>query len=132
VAGVNTIDITATDLAGNTSSAKRTVTYDNSTSKFTLAVTYPAQDITTRSSSLTLKGTVTDASSRVKVRITMGGKTYTPEVDDGAFHQRLTFTKAKLYAITVTATDAAGNSSTVNRNVIYRPASKDDDHHDDD
>jgi hypothetical protein len=128
VSGVNTIDITATDQAGNTTSAKRTVTYDNSSSKFTLAVTNPAQDITTQSSSLTLKGTVVDATSRVKVRVTMDGKTYTPEFDDGAFHQRLTFTKAKLYAITVTATDSAGNSSTVLRNVIYRPGSK---HHDD-
>jgi hypothetical protein len=129
VPGVNTIDITATDQAGNTTSAKRTVTYDNNSSKFTLAVTNPAQDITTRSSSLTLKGTVVDATSRVRIRITMDGKTYTPEFDDGAFHQRLTFTKAKLYAITVTATDNAGNSSTVNRNVIYRPSHND--HHDD-
>jgi hypothetical protein len=132
VSGVNTIDITATDLAGNTTSAKRTVTYENSTSTFTLAVTNPAQDITTRSSSLTLKGKVVDASSRVKVRITMNGKTYSPKVDDGVFKQRLTFTKAKLYAITVTATDNAGNSSTVTRNVIYRPASRDKDDDDDD
>jgi hypothetical protein len=122
VAGVNTIDITATDQAGNTSSAKRTVTYDNSTSTFTLAVTYPAQDITTRNSSLTLKGTVVDASSNVKVSITMEGKSYSPSVVNGEFQQRLNFNRAKLYAITVTATDDAGNSSTVNRNVIYSPS----------
>src|SRR5512133_679324 len=122
VAGVNTIDITATDQAGNTSSAKRTVTYDNSTSTFTLAVTYPAQDITTRNSSLTLKGTVVDAASNVKVVITMDGRTYSPAVVNGEFQQRLSFNKAKLYAISVTATDDAGNSSTVNRNVIYRPS----------
>jgi Glucodextranase, domain B len=135
VPGVNTIDITATDLAGNTSSAKRTVTYDNSNTSLTLAVTYPSQDITTRSSSLTLKGTVADASRNVNVGITMDGKNYTPQIDNGAFQQRLTFTRAKLYAITVTATDAAGNSSTVSRNVIYRPTGddnqNDDNHHDD-
>jgi len=132
VSGVNTIDIIATDLAGNTTSAKRTVTYDNSTSTFTLAVTSPAQDITTRSSSLTLKGTVVDASGKVRVRITMDGRSYSPRVINGVFKQRLIFTKAKLYAITVTATDETGSSSTVNRNVIYRPASKDRDDDDDD
>jgi len=130
-AGVNTIDIIATDLAGNTASAKRTVTYDNSTSQFTLAVTSPAQDITTRNSTLTLRGTVVDATSRVKVTVTMNGRTYTPYVYDGAFRQRLTFYRAGLYAITVTATDNSGNSSTVTRNVIYRPESRDDERDDD-
>jgi hypothetical protein len=135
VSGVNTIDITATDLAGNSANAKRTVTYDNSTSQFTLAVTSPVQDITTRNSTLTIRGTIVDATSRVNVTVTMNGRTYTPKVDDGAFRQRLTFTKAGLYAITVTATDASGNSSTVTRNVIYRPVSRDNhrnNEHDDD
>ncbi|OHB25365.1 MAG: hypothetical protein A2X79_06020 [Desulfuromonadaceae bacterium GWB2_53_15] len=136
-AGVNTIDITATDQAGNTSSAKRTVTYENSNSKFTLAVVYPAQDITTRSSSLTLKGTVVGASSRVAVRIAMDGRSYSPAVVNGAFQQRLNFYRAKRYSISVTAKDEAGNSSTVYRNVIYRPVRNDDDRddrddHDDD
>jgi len=130
-AGVNTIDITATDQAGNTTSAKRTVTYDNSTSTFTLAVTNPAQDITTRNRSLTLKGTVVDASSRVNVRITMDGRSYSPRVYNGVFQQRLNFYRAKTYAITVTARDEAGNVSTVYRNVIYRPVNNDDDDDDD-
>jgi len=131
VSGVNTIDIIATDLAGNIANAKRTVTYDNSTSQFTLAVTSPAQDITTRNSTLTIRGTVVDATSRVKVTVTMNGRTYTPSVYDGAFRQRLTFTRAGLYAITVTATDNSGNSSKVTRNVIYRPVSRDSDRDDD-
>jgi len=117
IAGVNTIEITATDLAGNSSSAKRTVTYDGGT--FTLAVIYPNQDITTRKSSIVVTGKVIDATSKVKVTINMNGRTYTPHVENGAFRQRLSFTRAKLYAITVTATDAAGNSSTVIRNVIF-------------
>jgi hypothetical protein len=117
VSGVNTIEITATDLAGNSSSAKRTVTYDGGT--FTLAVIYPNQDITTRKSSIVVTGKVIDATSKVKVTINMNGRTYTPQVEDGAFRQRLSFTRAKLYAITVTATDVAGNSSTVIRNVIF-------------
>jgi hypothetical protein len=128
--GVNTIDITAVDPTGNATNAKRTVTYENGNTSFTLAVTNPSQDITTKSASLTLKGKVVDASGNVKVSITMDGKSYSPKVKDGAFKQRLTFTKAKLYAITVTATDDAGNSSSVVRNVIYRPSN--DDHHDND
>jgi hypothetical protein len=61
----------------------------------------------------------------------MNGKTYTPRVIDGTFAQKLTFYKAKLYTITVTARDAAGNSSTVTRNVIYRQTERDDEHDDD-
>jgi len=119
VPGVNTITITATDLAGNTTSAKRTVTYDSG--NMTLAVTYPNQDITTSNSSLVLRGTIVDAVSNVTVEITMNGRTYTPQVVNGAFAQTLKFTRAQRYAITVTATNADGNSSSVSRNVIYRP-----------
>ena len=115
--GLNTIDLTATDLAGNTSSAKRTITYDNT--KPTLAVTLPAQDITTNQSTLTLQGTVSDTLSTVTVSITMDGQTFTPAVTNGAFQQQLTFATLKQYAIVVTATDQAGNVSTVQRNVIF-------------
>jgi surface antigen len=118
--GANTLNITATDLAGNSGNAKRTVTYDNT--KPTLAVSDPGQDITTDKNSLTLHGTVSDALSAVTISITMDGQTFTPAVTSGAFQQQLTFTTAKQYTITVTATDAASNSSTVQRNVIYQPA----------
>jgi uncharacterized protein YfaP (DUF2135 family) len=127
--GVNTIEITATDLAGNQTSAKRTVTYDGG--NFTLAVTYPNQDITTSKSSLVLTGKIVDATSKVRVTITVDGRKYTPRVAYGVFRQRLYFPRAKLYAITVKATDEAGNSSSVVRNVIYRN-SDDDEHEDDD
>lgn len=120
--GVNTIAVTATDLAGNTTGAKRTVTYDSG--KLTLAVTNPDQDITTNKSSLVLTGTIIDTSSNVSVSVTMNGQTYNPAVVNGTFQQQLTFTKPQLYAVTVTATDAAGNSSTVNRNVIFRRGGK--------
>jgi Glucodextranase, domain B len=93
------------------------VTYNGST--FTLAVTYPNQDITTSRSYIILTGKISGATSRVRVTVTMNGKTYRPVVDDGVFRQRLVFTKAKLYAITVKATDQAGDTSTVTRNVIY-------------
>ncbi|MBJ6751543.1 Ig-like domain-containing protein [Geomonas anaerohicana] len=122
VAGVNTITITATDLAGNVTSAKRTVTY-TPTGALTMAVTYPAQDITTSKSSIVLTGTVADTVGKATVLVKMSGRTYKPKVDStGVFKQQLRFLKNGTYAITVVATDAAGNSSTVTRNVIYRKA----------
>ncbi|RNC70333.1 MAG: hypothetical protein ED859_05835 [Desulfuromonadales bacterium] len=127
--GVNTIVITATDLAGNVSTAKRTVTYG--AVSMGLAITYPSQDITTKYPSIVLKGTVIDPLEKVTVTITMDGRTYTPAVDDGVFKQRLVFSTPKLYAITITAKDEAGNSSTVYRNVIYKPEVRDDEHDDD-
>ncbi|HEX2769426.1 MAG TPA: Ig-like domain-containing protein, partial [Geobacteraceae bacterium] len=128
--GVNTIVITTSDLSGNTASAKRTVTYDSVA--MTLAVTYPNQDITTSKSSLVLTGTIADALSKVTIRITKNGNVLIPpKVINGAFKKRLNFTKARTYAITITARDAAGNKSTVTRNVIYSPAREDDGHNDD-
>ena len=115
--GLNTIELTATGLAGNTSSVTRTVTYDSTNP--TLAVTVPAQDITTNKSTLSLLGTVSDTlSTTVMVSITMDGQTFTPTVITGAFQQQLAFPTLKQYAIVVTATDLAGNRSTVQRNVI--------------
>jgi hypothetical protein len=102
------------------SNVKRTINYAAS-DKFSLAVTSPSQDSTASNSYITLTGKVSDALSNVTVNITMDGKSYAPAVINGVFQQRLTFTTAKLYTITVKAKDQAGNSSTVTRNVIYRP-----------
>ncbi|QWV92420.1 hypothetical protein KP004_14560 [Geomonas oryzisoli] len=122
VAGVNTITVTATDLAGNVTSAKRTVTYTPA-GVLTMAVTYPAQDITTSKNSIVVTGTVADTVGKATVLVKMSGRTYKPKVDStGVFKQQLRFLKNGTYVITVTATDAAGNSSTVTRNVIYRKA----------
>ncbi|KAF0215597.1 MAG: hypothetical protein FD174_4045, partial [Geobacteraceae bacterium] len=115
-AGSNTIEVTATDLAQNESSAKRTVTYDAQAPN--LAITEPAQDITTTQGSILLKGAVSDALSAVTVTIATNDQTFTPPVTDGMFEQTILLPEAKSYPITVTATDEAGNSSTVQRNVI--------------
>jgi len=131
VAGINTIEITAADLAGNSTSAKRTITYEAGT--LSVAITSPSRDITTRESNLTIRGKVVDAQGAVTVKVTMNGKTYTPVVRRGVFSQRLTFRQAGVYAIGITATDAAGNTGSVTRNVIYRPGEqddRDDDHRD--
>jgi hypothetical protein len=87
----------------------------------TLAVAYPNQDITTAVQRLVLIGTVSNSANQITVTITMAGKTYTPAVKYGIFSQPLSFTKAGQYVITVTATDPSGNTTSVTRNVIYRP-----------
>ena len=116
-AGSNAIDITATDLAGNRSSTRRTIICDNT--KPTVTITVPTQDITTAQSTLLLQGTVSDTLSATSVSITMDGQTYTPAVTDKTFQQQLSFTTAKQYVITVTAVDQAGNSTIVRRNIMY-------------
>ncbi|GAM10888.1 bacillopeptidase F precursor [Geobacter sp. OR-1] len=118
--GSNTITVSATDLAGNSASIKRTVVSD--TTKPTLAISDPAQDITTSQPSLTISGTVSDTLTAVTVSIACDGQTYAPQVANGSFQQQISFTGAKQYAIVVTATDLAGNSATTQRNVIYAPS----------
>ena len=113
--GMNTIQITATDQVGKQASMKRTLVYSHTLPA--LAITYPAQDITTDLAILTMQGTVSDTLTTVS--ITQDGKTFTPPVTNGAFRQELTLSTFKQYAIVVTATDQAGNSSTVQRNVIF-------------
>ena len=117
-ARLNTITIVATDLATNSTTVKRTVTYDNI--KPSLTVTNPVQDITTSQSTLTLTGTVSDAFSSVTVIIAVDGRTFTPTVTQGAFSQQLTFSAEGTHAVTVTATDQVNSSSVnVTRNIIY-------------
>jgi hypothetical protein len=134
VSGINTINITAIDLAGNTTSAKRTVTYSAPASQLTLAVTNPPQDVTTHYPSMTIRGTVKDASGAVKVTVKVNDRSYYLTVNsEGNFSKQINFTTPKTYVITVKATDLSGNTATVTRNVIYSLNSHDDDddHHDD-
>lgn len=116
-AGMNTIEVTATDLAANSGKDKRTVTYDNVNPS--LAVNSPGQDITTDQSSILLQGTVSDLTA-IAVTIHHDGRTFTPAITAGLFQQLLSFDTEKTYAITVTASDAAGNTTIVQRNVIYQ------------
>ncbi len=116
VYGQNTIMVTAADLAGNTGTAKRTVTFDGQ--RPSLAVIYPAEDISTSQNQITLTGQVSDLTP-VAVTVTMDGNVFTPAVVDGKFEQTITFTVQKTYQINVTAVDEAGNQSLVQRNVIY-------------
>jgi hypothetical protein len=117
-AGLNTIDIVAKDQLGNTSSAKRSITYDNQAP--TLAVTSPDQDILTSENLITIKGTVADTLSAANVSVIVkDGGSYTPPVTSGAFEQTIIFAGEKTYELTVRARDEAGNEVTSQRNIIY-------------
>ena len=121
IAGLNTIDITATDLGGNISTLKRSVTSDPVAPS--LAVTVPSQDITSTTASNTISGTVSDALTAVTVTITADGKSYTPVVAGGSFTQAITLSASNTYAVIVTATDEAGNQISVTRNIIFTQSS---------
>ena len=115
--GYNTIEITATDLAGNQSALKRTVLYDNQ--KPSLAINEPNQDMRTSRNALTLKGSVSDTLTAVGVTIRKGNELLRPQVVNGRFEQTLDFTEEKTYDIVVTATNEVGSSTSVQRNIIY-------------
>lgn len=115
--GYNTIEITAADLAGNRSTAKRTVVFDDQMPS--LAVTTPNQDLRTNHRSLTIRGTAHDTLTAVGVTISKDNEVLTLPVIDGTFEQVVNFTEEKTYGIVVTATNEVGTSTTVQRNVIF-------------
>lgn len=115
--GLNTIDITVTDQAGNSASAKRTITSDATAPA--LAVTEPAQDMSTKLDSITISGTVSDNFAGVTASLTVDNQTFALTIAaDGSFSQAITMATEKTYAVVVTAADQAGNNVTVQRNII--------------
>jgi hypothetical protein len=115
--GLNTIQVTATDQAQKTATVKRTVIYNPALPA--LAITDPAQDITTKTNPLTLHGMFSAVQTPVTVSISHNDKNYTPTVTDNTFQQQISFTTARQYPIFFTATDAGGTGVTVQRNIIF-------------
>jgi hypothetical protein len=115
--GLNTIELTATDLSNAKSNVKLTIIYNPAA--INLAVTSPARDMSTDLRTLTLTGTVSSDYPPFTVGIAFEGQTFTPTVTDGAFRQELTLSEEKACAIVVTATDANAHTSEVQRNVIF-------------
>ncbi len=113
----NTIEITATDLAGNTSSQKRSVLFDDQ--RPSLAITEPSQDIRTNKSSMTISGKVSDPYSAVGLTVAMDGVILTPPVVNDIFSQIVIFTDEKLYPITITASNEIGTQTIAQRNIIF-------------
>jgi hypothetical protein len=114
----NTILVHATDLAGNPVTAKRTVTHDDANPA--LAITAPNQDMGTTRTSITVSGTVSDLSAvqlLVSCPTASVGVVNTPTATTWSVD--ITNLQQGTNTVTVTATDQAGNSTTVVRNIIY-------------
>ena len=121
--GKNTITVKAsdTDTPPNSATIQRTVTYDNTAPA--LSITDPADAITTTFGSYLIKGMVTDNFNGATLAVTVNGAAVSPAPTvgtDGAFQLTVNFTEARTYTVAVTATDVAGNTTTVRRNIVYQ------------
>lgn len=123
VEGDNTISLVATDVATNASNATL-VKIKLDTTKPSLAITTPAQDITTTLAAYTVAGTASDSNSVASIvfKVNNVAVTPAPTITSGSFQQAVTLSNPtdKAYAISVTVTDVAGNTSTVQRNINFR------------
>ena len=122
--GSNTISIKASDTASppNSATVQRIITYDATAP--VLAINDPAVAITTTFGSYLVKGTLSDNFNGATLSITLEGVAVTPAPTvgaDGTFQQSVSFTEGKTYHLIATATDKAGNSTTVQRNIVYQP-----------
>lgn len=116
--GSHTVTIDVSDHDGN-AAVQKTTSYTVDTVPPTLNVTAPETGLITNSASLTVRGTTNDAtSSPVTVRVSLNGvdKGAATVSADGSFTKALTLANGS-NTIVVTATDAAGKSSSVTRTV---------------
>lgn len=116
--GRHTVAINASDNDGNAATAKST-TFRIDTVPPTLNITAPADGLVTASASLTVKGTTNDAqSSPVSVAIKLNGVDQGSATvgSDGSFSKTITLAEGS-NTIVVTATDGAGQSSSISRTV---------------
>lgn len=115
--GSHTVVISASDNDGNAATDKST-TFTVDTVPPTLNVTAPSDGLVTNSNSVTVKGTTNDAtSSPVTITITLNGVDQGDvTVSNGSFSKVLTLAEGS-NAVQVTATDAAGKTSTVTRTI---------------
>ena len=116
--GLNSLELTATTVAGKRSQAKLTFTLS---SAFALAITDPAQDLLTTLTTYLLKGTISGNSTPVAVIVTMGSQQYTPTVTNGIFQQTLSLDSNKLWPVIVSGTDGQNQTLTVRRNIFRMP-----------
>lgn len=116
--GSHTVTVDVSDHDGNRAAQKST-TYKVDTVPPTLNVTSPADGLITSSSALNIVGTTNDAtSSPVSITIKLNGTDQGSVTvgSDGSFSKSVTLTEGS-NTIEVTATDAAGKTSSVSRTV---------------
>lgn len=116
--GAHTITVTVSDNDGNAAAAKST-TYTIDTVPPVLNITSPAEGLITNTAALTVAGTTNDVtSSSVTVNISLNGTSQGNATvgTGGAWSKAVTLANGS-NTIVVTATDAAGKSTTVTRTV---------------
>ena len=116
--GNHTVTVDATDNDGN-AAAQKSTTFTVDTIPPTLNVTSPTEGMITSTAALTVSGTTNDATSspvKVTIRLNDADQGAVTVGGDGAFSKAVTL-KEGANVIVVTATDAAGKSSSVTRNV---------------
>ena len=116
--GSHTVTVDVSDHDGNAATQKST-TYKVDTVPPTLNVTAPTDGLITSSSALNIVGTTNDAtSSPVSITIKLNGTDQGSVTvgSDGSFSKSVTLTEGS-NTIEVTATDAAGKTSSVSRTV---------------
>lgn len=121
--GSHTVAITVADFDGNTSTAA-SVTFKVDTVPPTLSVTTPVDGLVTNKTAGTISGTTNDStSSPVTISITNNGVDLGAVTvnSDGSFTKSVTYSEGE-NVIVVTATDAAGKTSTVTRTVTINTA----------
>ncbi|HET7476797.1 MAG TPA: Ig-like domain-containing protein [Dermatophilaceae bacterium] len=109
--GAHTVTVSATDAAGNTATASSSFTVD--TSPPTVAVTEPADGSTTTDTTPTFRGTSDVANGTIQLLID-GRPPVTVPTDangDWSYTPTAAFGTGR-HTVTVTATDAAGNTTT--------------------
>ncbi len=111
VEGTNTILITATDTAGNSTTIIRNVRLDSTPPKMVL--TSPIDSSVTNKTKIVISGSVVDSSS---VTFTVNGIAF-PISTNGLFSDTLSINEGKNY-FSIVATDKVGNQTTIKRTVI--------------
>lgn len=116
--GSHTVAVTASDNDGNAATQKST-TFKVDTVAPTLNITAPADNLITSSSSLAVKGTTNDTtSSPVSIAIKLNGADQGAVTvgSDGSFSKTIVLAEGS-NTIVITATDAAGKTTSVTRAV---------------
>ena len=117
--GSHTVAITVSDNDGNAAAGKST-TFTVDTVPPVLNVTAPTAGLITNAAALTVSGSTNDAtSSPVTVLIKLGGVSQGAVTvnADGTFQKSITLAEGS-NTVLITATDAAGKSSSVTRTVV--------------
>ena len=115
--GAHTIKIKVSDNDGN-ESTEASVTINIATTAPTLTITSPADNLATKTSSLTVSGT-TNTDATVTVKLNSGSAQSVTVGSGGAFSKTITLSTEGENTITIVATNPAGVTTTVTRTVIY-------------